>query len=109
MPASSIRAIEDGYNGEAVMAARLRMVPGIQLQTVDPATGEQFAVEAVGGHVRGHLDGVISGVVEAPKTPHVWEHKQVNEKKFNDLRKLVDKVGAQNYLQSQMGAEGSAS
>lgn len=97
MPASAIRAIEDGFRGEDVMAARLRMVPGITLQTVDPATGEQFAVRH-GGHVAGHLDGMILGVLEAPKTPHVWEHKQVNEKKFADLKKLIDKLGEKHAL-----------
>src|SRR4051794_36032161 len=55
MPASAIKAIEDGHRGEDVMAERLRMVPGIKLHTVDPSTGKQFAVEH-GGHVRGHLD-----------------------------------------------------
>lgn len=98
LPASALRAIEDGFRGEDVMAARLRMVPGIKLNTVDPITGKQFAVEALGGHFRGHLDGIVSGLLEAPKTLHVWEHKQVNEKKFAELKKLVDKVGEKAAL-----------
>jgi hypothetical protein len=64
---------------------------------VDPETGKQFAVEH-GGHVRGHLDGIITGILEAPKTPHVWEHKQVNEKKFADLRKCVAVHGEKGAL-----------
>lgn len=98
MSAKAIKAIEDGHRGEALMAERLRMVPGVKLQTVDPATGEQFGVAAVGGHFRGHLDGIITGILEAPKTPHVWEHKQVNEKKFADLRKCIATHGEKRAL-----------
>lgn len=98
LPASALKAIEDGHRGEAMMAERLRMIDGVRLQTVDPSTGQQWAVVACGGHVRGHLDGIITGVVEAPKTPHVWEHKQVNEKKFAELKKLVDKFGEKSAL-----------
>lgn len=98
MPAPALRAIEDGHLGEDVMAERLRLVPGVKLQTVDSATGKQWAVEACGGHVRGHLDGIIVGLLEAPKTPHVWEHKQVNEKKFAMLKKLVDTHGEKRAL-----------
>jgi hypothetical protein len=97
VPASGLRAIEDGHRGEDLMAERLRMIPGVKLLTVDPATGKQFAVEH-GGHVRGHLDGIITGILEAPKTPHVWEHKQVNEKKFADLRKCIAVHGEKGAL-----------
>lgn len=96
--APGLRAIEDGHRGEDLMAERLRLVPGVKLQTSDPATGKQWAVEACGGHVRGHLDGIITGLLEAPKTPHVWEHKQVNEKKFADLKKCIAVHGEKRAL-----------
>ena len=86
--ASGLRAIQDGFGGEDVMASRLRMIPGITLDTVDPATGKQWAVRSESGHIRGHLDGVISGLKE-DSSVHVWEHKQVNEKKWKQLQKLV--------------------
>lgn len=98
IPASGLRAIQDGFRGEDVMAERLRAVPGITLHTVDPATGRQFGQVALAGHFRGHLDGAILGLLEAPKTWHVWEHKQVNETKFNKLGKLVADKGEKAAL-----------
>lgn len=99
MKASSIRAIQDGFAGEDVMAERLRKVKGVKLMTVDPNTGRQFGFVGAGGHFKGHLDGAIIGILEAPKTWHVWEHKQVNETKFNKLKKLVLELGEKNALE----------
>lgn len=86
--AKSLKAIDDGHRGEDLQAARLRMVNGIELYTADPQTGKQFGCVDHGGHFKGHLDGAIHGLLQAPKTWHVWEHKQVNEKKFDELVKL---------------------
>lgn len=98
MPASAIKAIQDGFRGEEVMIERLRMVDGVTLHTVDPATGRQFGQVGIGGHFKGHLDGAIVGILEAPKTWHVWEHKQVNEQKFAKLQKLVAELGEKAAL-----------
>lgn len=98
LPAKALKAIEDGHRGEDVMAERLRLVKGVQLHTVSPQTGKQFEVIGCGGHFKGHMDGAILGVLEAPKTWHVWEHKQVNEAKFKKLLKLVQEVGEKNAL-----------
>lgn len=98
MPASALKAIEDGHRGEDIMADRLRMVAGVTLHTVNPQTGKQFGVEGCGGHLKGHLDGAILGVHEAPKTWHVWEHKQVNETKFKKLESLAQKLGEKEAL-----------
>jgi CRISPR/Cas system-associated exonuclease Cas4 (RecB family) len=35
----------------------------------------------------GSIDGIIEGLVEAPKTPHLWEHKTCSKKKYNELIK----------------------
>ncbi len=97
--AKNLRAIEDGFAGEDVMAARLRKVKGITLYTVDPATGRQFSLSDHGGHFnRGHMDGAIQGVLEAPKTWHPWEHKQVNETKFKKLITLAAEAGEKEAL-----------
>jgi hypothetical protein len=96
--AKSIRAIQDGFAGEDVQAARLRQVKGVALYTHDDA-GRQFGVEALGGHLRGHLDGVATGLLQAPKTPHVWEHKQVNEAKFKALQKAIETHGEKDALE----------
>ncbi len=97
MNAQSLRAIEDGYQGEALQAKRLRMVPGVELITEQ--NGKQIAVEAIDGHMRGHLDGAIRGLLQAPKTWCVWEHKQVNEKKHAALQKAKDTKGEKDALE----------
>lgn len=79
---------EDGHRSEDVMAARLRLVPGIVLRTVDPATGNQFGFVDLGGHFRGHADGFITGVLQAPVVLHVWEAKACAEDKMAKLAKL---------------------
>ena len=85
--ALTLRRFEDGHLSEAQMATRIRMVPGVKLQTAYD-DGSQFEVVDFGGHLQGHLDGVIEGVAAAPKTMHVWEHKCVNERSFKKLDKL---------------------
>lgn len=90
---------DDGFRCEDVMADRLRMVPGVQLRTIDPSTGHQFAFVDFGGHFRGHADGMISGILQAPKTLHVWEAKAVNDAKFAKLDKLNVEVGEKYALE----------
>lgn len=93
----SAKAIEDGHRGEDVQADRLRLVPGVELHTV-AEDGKQFGFIALAGHFRGHMDGAIHGVLQAPKTWHVWEHKQVNEKKFAKLDACKAKHGEKDAL-----------
>lgn len=97
MSAQSIKAIEDGHRGEKLQADRLRLVTGLTLITGHDG-GEQFEVSAL-GHMKGHLDGAILGLLQAPKTWHVWEHKQVNEKKFALLQKAKDQIGEKGALE----------
>lgn len=96
--AASLRRFEDGHLGEALMAKRLRMVEGIELHTAGD-DGEQFGFSDLNGMFRGHMDGAIKGILEAPQTWHVWEHKQTDEKKMNDLRKLKNDKGEKNALE----------
>lgn len=86
--AASLKRFEDGHRGEDVMAERLRMVPGIELWTRDEETGEQIGGKLYEGRFGWHVDGVILGLLQSPETPHVWEHKQVGQKKFDEFRKL---------------------
>lgn len=85
--AATLKRFEDGHTGEDVQADRLRMVAGIELHTHQP-DGRQFGFEICGGHAKGHMDGAIRGLLQAPQTFHVWEHKQVGEDKFKKLAKL---------------------
>ena len=38
--------------------------------------------------LRGHIDGVIEGLIEAPSRPHLLEIKSANKKKYDELIKL---------------------
>lgn len=97
--ANTLRIFRDGHDAEAKMAADLRKVDGIELYTHDPnRENKQYKVDNLEGRFTGRLDGVIVGLKQAPNTPHVWEHKNVNEKKFKALQKLIEQVGEKNAL-----------
>ena len=98
--AATLKRFADGHASEEIQAARLRLVQGVTLWTVDPATGRQFGYEDHGGLFRGHLDGVICGLLQAPRVPHVWEHKAVGEKKQAQLVKLKGELGEKNALKA---------
>lgn len=96
--AATLKRFEDGHRGEDIQVERLRLVPGIELVTRDPATGDQIACQDIGGHFRGHLDGVIRGLIQAPLTWHVFEHKQVADKKQAALLKTIQEHGEAKAL-----------
>lgn len=96
--AATLKRFEDGHRGEDMQAERLRLVPSIDLATIDPTTGQQFAYVDHGGHFRGHSDGIISGLVQAPRKPHIWEHKQTDDKKQAKLEKLKAELGEKAAL-----------
>lgn len=96
--AKSLKNFADGHHSEQVQAERLRLVPGITLETIDPATGIQFEYTDCNGHFVGKLDGKITGLLQAPSKLHIWEHKSTSEKKFNDLKKIKAEVGEKNAL-----------
>jgi hypothetical protein len=60
---------------------------GLQVDRVDPATGKQWLVRALAGHLRGKLDGKCLGVPEAPATLHVVEAKSHGSKSWAKLKK----------------------
>ena len=74
------------------------MVDQVTLHTLDPRTGQQFAHSDIGGHFMGHSDGVIQGLLQAPSTTHVWEHKQVDDKKQVKLESLKLEHGEKGAL-----------
>jgi hypothetical protein len=86
--AKGLKAIQDGYDQEAKTIERLRDLPFIQLVN-DDGEGNQIGFKALLDHFCGHCDGMILGLLQAPKTWHVFEHKSVNEKKFNELKKII--------------------
>ncbi len=96
--AATLKRFEDGHDQEAKQIKRLRLVDGVTLHTVDPSTGEQFGLSDHGGHFKGHMDGAIHGLLQAPKTWHVWEHKSTEEKTVNKLDKLKGEHGEKQAL-----------
>lgn len=81
-----LRLFHTGHAEEARMVAWLELA-GATVAAVDPDTGEQWEVVALDGHFKGHLDGVVAGLIEAPKTPHLLECKTHNTKSFEQLKK----------------------
>lgn len=96
--AATLKRFDDGHKGEDIQADRLRMVSDIELHT-HKKNGEQFGFSLLGGHFRGHMDGAIKNIYEAPKAWHVWEHKQVSEKKQKELQKLIETKGEKQALE----------
>lgn len=80
-----LRLFDSGHRAEARILDEMREV-GIEVWDRDPS-GRQWAVSAFGGHLRGHLDAVVRGLPEAPKTPHVFDAKSIKAKKFAELLK----------------------
>lgn len=96
--AAVLKRFEDGHRGEDLQAERLRLVVGIELHTQDPRTSRQFGYHDLGGHLRGHMDGAIRGLLQAPATWHVWEHKQTDDKKQAALGKAKAEHGEKAAL-----------
>lgn len=96
--AETLKRFADGHHGEELQAKRLRMVVGITLITENPDAGKQIGYADIGGHFKGHMDGAILGLIQAPATWHVWEHKQVGDSKFRLLTKLKNTLGEKNAL-----------
>lgn len=96
--AATLKRFADGHAGEDVQADRLKMVDGITLHTEDPQTGGQFGFTDIKGHFKGHMDGAIHGLLQAPATWHVWEHKQVGEKSITKLEKIKRELGEKDAL-----------
>lgn len=80
-----LRLFETGHVYERRLLDDLRAT-GADIQEVDEETGDQWAVTALGGHVRGHLDGLAAGIVTAPKAVHVVECKTHNDRSFGQLK-----------------------
>ena len=81
-----LRLFDTGHGEESRMLAWLTMA-GVSVESFDPATGAQWEVTALDGHFAGHLDGIATGIIESPKTPHLIECKTHNARSFAQLKK----------------------
>ena len=77
--------------------------------------GGQIGVKSIGGHFAGHMDGVVRGVPEAPKTWHLLECKTFggtetqNSKDFEKVKKEGVKIAKPipyAQMQTYMGENG---
>lgn len=96
--AEQLYRFEDGYRIEDILASRLSRVHGVKLRTIDPVTGYQYAMVAVDGHLRGRVDGRVTGLLQAPATEHVWEAKACDTKKQALLTKAKNEHGEKAAL-----------
>jgi len=97
-----LRLFATGHREEARLIEDLRAI-GVRIEEVDPQTGEQWAVSSLGGHLRGHLDGIATNVPDAPKTAHVLECKTHGDKSYKELIKHgVEKSKPGHYAQMQL-------
>jgi hypothetical protein len=83
-PGRILRLFETGQLEEARLVRNLRRT-GATVLDVDPETGRQWRVEALGQHFGGSLDAVALGLLEAPKTWHVVEFKTHSLRSFREL------------------------
>lgn len=95
--AATLKRFEDGHRGEALMVERLSMVPGLMISTLAP-DGRQWGISDHEGHFRGHCDGFVKGLLQAPRSAHVFEHKVCNETKQKKLAKLKAEKGEKEAL-----------
>lgn len=98
--AVTLKRFSDGHFGEELQAVRLNAVDGVDLQTYNPETGQQFGFTACRGHMGGHCDGKVTGLLQAPKTLHIWEHKQTADKKQKELEKAIKDHGEPEALKA---------
>jgi len=95
--AETLMNFEDGHRTEDLTAERLRMVDGIKLITGNN-TGKQLGFSALSGKFKGHYDGIITGILQAPKARHIWECKASGEKKFREFEKIKETYGEKETL-----------
>jgi len=97
-----LRLFETGNLEEKRLVTELRRI-GVTILDIDPATGRQWRLQALGGHFGGSVDAVGVGFPEAPKTWHIVEFKTHNSKSFADLRANgVEAAKYQHWAQVQV-------
>jgi len=97
-----LRLFQTGHREELRIIEDLRAI-GCTVYDKDPATGQQWRYSALDGHLSCGLDGVVTGMPEAPETPHLLEVKTSNEKNFRKLEKEgVEKAKPVHFAQMQL-------
>ena len=95
-----LRLFNTGQREELRIIEDLRKA-GVEIWDRDGKS--QISFSMFGGNFAGSVDGVIRGVPEAPKTPHVLEIKTSNDKSFKLMQKNgVEKTKPVHYAQTQV-------
>jgi CRISPR/Cas system-associated exonuclease Cas4 (RecB family) len=95
--AETLWKFADGHRTEDLIAERLRSLPFIELHTHDE-NGFQFGFSDFDGKFKGHCDGFIKGILQAPNVWHVWECKASEKKKYDEFTKLVTTMDTKRVL-----------
>lgn len=98
--AATFKRFLDGHVSEDVLVNRIRLVSGLSLLSIDPDTGRQWALEDFEGRLRGHMDGVVIGLLQAPQTWHIFEAKCSGEKIYAKLAKMKAEKGEKQALRA---------
>ena len=90
------RLFARGHREEAIVIADLESI-GCSIHST------QKEVTTGWGHIKGHSDGIVENVPDAPKTPHLLEIKTAGDKHFTKLVKLgsVEQASPGHYGQCQ--------
>jgi len=98
-----LRLFGTGHWQEDRIVADLRAA-GVSVWDRDETTGAQIEYVDDTGHFIVKLDGIVKGVPEAEKTPHVLEIKTHNKNSFAGVLKHgVQKAKPEHYVQVQAG------
>jgi len=83
-----LRLLDLGNVVEDHLIAKLRQIPNAGIFDVDER-GRQFETKALGGHVKGHIDGVARNLPGLDKKyPYLLEFKTANDNRFKNLKDL---------------------
>ncbi|MEO0479033.1 MAG: PD-(D/E)XK nuclease family protein [Planctomycetota bacterium] len=86
-PGRILALFQRGHREEERLIIDLRAI-GVEVEDIDPQTGEQYRMSAVGGHFGGSCDGIIKlGVPGIDLLRAVFEAKTSNDKAFKKLEK----------------------
>lgn len=92
----TLKRFEDGHRTEDLVIARLKAVEGLEWHDKNPETNWQYGFSDFGGHFKGFYDGVVLGLLQAPRTWHIGEVKA--SEKWDGLDKAKAKLGEKNAL-----------
>jgi hypothetical protein len=96
------RTFKSGEIYERRLLDDLRSI-GCDVVEVDETTGQQFRVELAGGHLRGKMDGRLTGLPEAPAAEHIAECKSANDRSYKTIVKgPIRETKPEHYAQLQL-------